>query len=192
MILAKSTGRVYYTPGNSTGPLMRYDPAKGGAPVEIPGTIGIRAATQETPQGLVYTVSTGQGRPANLYSFNTKTEEIQELGPAAAASQTYIASIDADPTGRYLYYVPGAHGGGEHDGSAVIQYDTKTKTKKVIAFLSPFYQQKYGFTPVGTFCTAVDPKGDKVYVTWNISRGGRNWDCCGITTIHIPESERQP
>jgi hypothetical protein len=196
MILAKSTGRVYYTPGNEkdgTGPLMRYDPAAGGPPVKISGTIGIRAATGETPQGIVYTVSQGQGgRDAHLFAFDTRTEKVEDLGPAAAASNTYVASIDADPTGRYLYYVPGAHGGGDRDGTAVVQFDTRTRTKKVIAFLHPFYQSKYGCTPVGTYSTAVDPKGDTLYVTWNVNRGGRAWDCCALTAIHIPESERRP
>jgi hypothetical protein len=105
---------------------------------------------------------------------------------------SYIASLDADPTGRYLYYVPGAHGGSDRDGSAVVQFDAKTCAKKVIAFLHPFYRVKYGCTPVGTYSTAVAPEGDKLYVTWNVNRCGRSWDCCALTVIHIPESERQP
>jgi hypothetical protein len=193
MIFAKSTGRVYYTQDKDDGALMRYEPAKGGSPERIPGEIGIRSATQETPQGIVYTVSQGQGgREATIYAFDVKTEKIEVLGSAAAGKQTYVASIDADPTGRYLYYVPGAHGGSESDGSAVIQFDTKTRTKKVIAFLHPFYQAKYGCTLKGTYSTAVDPKGDKLYVTWNANRGSRAWDTCALTVIHIPESERQP
>ena len=67
----------------------------------------------------------------------------------------------------------------------------KTGKKKVIAFLEPFYTQKYGLTLKGTYSTAVDPAGDKLYVTWNVSRGSRAWDCCGITVIHIPASERE-
>jgi hypothetical protein len=88
--------------------------------------------------------------------------------------------------------MPGAHGGSEADGSPVIQFDTKTRTKKVIAFLHPFYQSKYGVTPKDTYSAAVDPKGDKLYITWNASRGSRAWDCCALAVIHIPESERKP
>lgn len=192
MILARSTGRVYYVPGKGESPLMRFDPATDKAPVQIDGEIGIRAATRETPQGIVYTASLGQGAnaEATIYAFNTKSEKIERLGPAAAASQQYVAAISADPTGRYLYYVPGAHGGSERDGSAVIQFDTKTRQRKVIAFLHPFYEQKYGLIPKGTYAVACDPAGDKLYITWNVSRGSRAWDCCGVTTIHIPESER--
>jgi len=194
MMFARSTGRVYFVPGTDEGPLVRFDPASDKKPVHVEGaTIGVRAATQETPQGFIYTVSLGQrSDDAAIWSFNTKTEEARKIGTAAVASQAYVASIDADPSGRYLYYVPGAHGGSDRDGTAVVQFDVKTGDKKVIAFLEPFYTKKYGFTLKGTYATAVDPQGDKLYVTWNVSRGSRAWDCCGMTVIHIPESERQP
>jgi hypothetical protein len=194
MILAKSTGRVYFTADKSgEGELMRYDPEKGGAPERIPGTIGLRAATQETADGFVYSVSNGQrGGDASLYSFNTKTEKVENLGSAVVGSPAYITTIDVDPTGRYLYYMPGAHGGSEGDGTAVVQFDVKTRKKKIIAFLHPFYADKYGATLRGTFSSAIDPAGDKLYITWNNSRGSRAWDSCVLTVIHIPESERMP
>ena len=62
----------------------------------------------------------------------------------------------------------------------------------MIAFLHPFYREKYGCTPVGTYSAAVDPKGDKLYITWNVNRSGRAWDCCALSVIHIPDSERRP
>jgi hypothetical protein len=195
MLFAKSTGRVYYTQGKEDpGPLMRYDPEKGGEPVKTTAVLGLRSATQETPQGFVYTVSSGQGKgDPVLWSFNTKTEEVQKLGTATVGIHGYIASLDADPTGRYLYYVPGAHGGSDADGSPVVQFDVQTKQKKVIAFLHPFYKDRYGCTLRGTYSTAVDPKGDKLYITWNVSRvPSKAWDCVALTVVHIPESERRP
>lgn len=191
MILARSTGRLYYVPGNADGELMRYDPATNAAPKAIGQTIGVRAATVETSDGLVYTVSTGQrSGDAALWEFNTRTEKVKQIGTAAVGTQAYVASLDVDPTERYLYYVPGAHGGGYRDGSPLVQYEIKTGKKKVIAFFHPFYQNKYGFTPKGTYSTAVSPEGDKVYITWNVSRGTRAWDCCALTVVHVPESER--
>lgn len=195
MIFAKSTGKIYYTPGKEdmVGQLVRFDPDKPGPPTPINAELGLRSATQETPQGIVYTVSKGdKAGESLLFAFDTKTEKATELGPAQVGLQNYITTIDADPTGRYLYYIPGAHGGSEKDGSAVVQYDVKTKTRKVIAFLHPFYQEKYGVTLAGTFSSAVDPDGGKLYINWNANRGGRVWDCCALTVIHIPESERQP
>lgn len=193
MMFAKSTGRLYYVAGNSDGQLMRYDPAVGGSPEPVGKEIGIRAATEETPQGMIYTVSIGQGKgDAELWSFNTKTEEVKQLGSAPVGTNAYIASLDADPTGRYLYYNAGAHGGSDRDGTPIVQYDVKTGQRKVIAFLHPFYQEKYGCTLRGTYGTAIDPAGDKLYATFNVSRGSKAWDCCGLAVIHIPASERTP
>ena len=192
MAFAPSTGRVYFN-GSKSGDLLRYDPEKGGAPVRIAAAIGIRAASDETKDGFVYTVSEGKaGKAPVLYAFNTKTEQAEELGPASVGTQGYITSLDVDPSGRYLYYVPGAHGGSDKDGGAVVQFDVKTKTRKVLAFLSPFFAQKYGNTLKGTYGTALDPAGDKLYITWNNSRGTKAWDSVAGTVIHIPESERRP
>src|SRR5262249_54892920 len=124
MIFASSTARVYYIPGDSDdGALMRFDPEKDKAPVKIDCTLGLRAATLETPQGFVYTVSQGRkGADATLYAFNTKTEKAEELGTAAVAGAQYIASLDVDAAGRYLYYIAGAHGGADLDGSPIVQF----------------------------------------------------------------------
>jgi hypothetical protein len=193
MIFAKSTGKVYWVPGKEdmVGPLVSFDPEKPGEPVKTAAVLGLRAATQETPQGIVYTVSKGaKGGTSTIYAFDTKAEKAEALGDAAVGGQNYITSIDADPSGRYLYYVPGAHGGAGQDGTPVIQFDVKTKQKKVIAFLASFYKSKYGCTPVGTYSTAVDEKGETLYVTWNVNRAGKAWDCVALTAIHIPASER--
>lgn len=195
MLLARSTGKLYFTPAkDGEGALMRFDPEKPGPPVKLPATIGLRAATGETPQGIVYTVSQGgKGGESIHYAFDVKKEEVRQLGPAAVGSQQYIAALQADPTGRYLYYVPGAHGHADMDGSPVVQYDVQAKRKKVLAFLEPFYKGKYGCVLKGTYSLAVGPRGDRLYVTWNANRGGgKAWDCCALTVIHIPEGERKP
>jgi len=192
LIFARSTGRVYYMNG-VTGKLMRYDPATGKPPQAIPGSIGLRAATQEMPDGSVYTVGKTDG---HLWKFDTKTEAITDLGELAAASQTYTTTIDADPTGRYLYYVPGAHGGSQKDGTPVIQFDTKKRSRKVIAFLQPILQKQFGYVTLGTFGSAVSPDGSKLFITWNGNRSGADkrgrfpFDTCALTVIHIPKSER--
>jgi hypothetical protein len=201
LIIARSTGKVYFTAGTGKGPLWCFDPAQ-----STPGVaavshgrppddthLNVRAATEETPEGFVYAVSQGlQGEEAQLYGFNTRSERISCLGPAAVASQQYIAGIDADPSGHYLYYIPGAHGGSDHDGSPIVQYDVKTARKKVIAFLHPYYQDRYHATLRGTYSMAVAPDGATLYITWNVSRGSRSWDCCALAVVHIPEAERRP
>ncbi|HUT34755.1 MAG TPA: hypothetical protein VNE39_14795 [Planctomycetota bacterium] len=193
LIFAKSTGRVYFTPGTQ-GPLVCFDPGKGKV-TKLGVEIGLRAATQETPDGCIYTVA--QEGDGTIWRVNPKAGQVEGIGSAAIGGQDYVASLDADPTGRYLYYVPGANGGAERDGAPIVQFDARTKAQKVIAFLYPFLREKLGYIPVGTFSLAVDPAGDKLYVTWNGSFGamrGRQlvWDACALTVIHIPASERLP
>ena len=195
IILAQSTGRVYYTPGKdgkSEGSLLRFDPAVDAPPQPIDARIGLRAATTETKDGIVYTVSQAErGGDSVLYAFDTKSERATRIGTANVGTQSYVASLDIDPTGRYLYYVPGAHGGGEQDGSPIVQFDLRAGTKKVLAFLHPAFEKTFGCVPKGTYSTAINEAGDTLYVTWNISRGSRAWDCCGLTVVHIPKSERE-
>jgi hypothetical protein len=200
-IFARSTGRLYWHGKTSSpsrtdgaGQLVRFDPDNPGTPKAINARVGLRSATEETSAGMVYTIDHD-----NLWGFNTKTEKATAIGPTAVASKTYTTSIDLDPaTERYLYYVPGAHGGAHADGSPLVQYDLKTKTRKVIAFLHPFYHQRYGFVPCGAFGTAVSPEGDKVYITWNGNRGAKDtsgrvrFNTCAFMVVHIPESERKP
>lgn len=193
LIFARSTGRVYYM-NEVTNQLMRYDPESGQPPQAIKGVIGLRAATEETPDGLVYTVGKSDGR---VWQFNTKTEEIRDLGDLAVATQTYTTSIDADPTGRFLYYIPGAHGGSQKDGTPVIQFDTTLRRKKVIAFLQPVLRKKFGYVTLGTFGSALSPDGSRLFITWNGNRSGKDrrgrlpFDTCALTVVHIPESERR-
>ena len=151
----------------------------------------VRSATQETAQGIVYGTSE---RTCDLWAFDVKNDTLTQLGPGAVGKQEYTTTIDADPTGRYLYYIPGGHGGGPTDGTPVVQYDVKAKKRKVIAFLNPFYSATVGYTLEGTFSSALDPKGEKLYITWNGQRKGqpKGWESCALTVVHIPASERQP
>ena len=180
MIFAKSTGCVFWEG-------KRYDPATNEiTPASVPH---VRSATAETPQGIVYGTS---GTAADLWAFHVKTGELKQLGSAAVASQEYIASIDADPTGRYLYYAPGAHGGAARDGTPVVQYDVTTGHKKVLAFLHQLFLDKHGYTPDGCFGSALDEKGERLFISWDGWRKGqpRGWESCSLTVIHIPAAER--
>lgn len=190
MMVSKSTGKVYYVPGNGNSPLMRFDPKTGKAPEEIPGEIGIRAATDETASGKIYTAQ-GNASGTELYEFDVKTEKVRELGQLGIGSERYVACMSADATGKYIYYSPGAHGGGYRDGSPLMQYNTQTGQRKVIAFLHPFYEQKYGCAVQGTYAVSVTPDGSQVFICWNAARGTKGWDCCALTAIHIPASERE-
>jgi hypothetical protein len=184
-ILAKSTGRVYWrTLGKGDEARgFRYDPATR-AVTACPAVPHVRACTAETAGGKVYGVS---GTACEIWEFDTRTETLTTVGDGAVGSLTYVTSMEIDPSGRYLYYVPGAHGGGPKDGTPVVQYDLKTKTRKVLCFMNSL-EKEAGATFQGTFSTALSESGDVLFVTWNM--GHPVWDSCGMTAISIPASER--
>ncbi len=182
-ILSRSTGRL-------TWDGKMFDPERSDRLGESKAP-DVRSATQETPQGIVYGTT---DRSADLWAYDVKNDTLTMLGPGAVGKQEYTTTIDADPTGRYLYYIPGGHGGGPTDGTPVVQYDVKLKKRKVIAFLHPFHLNAVGYTLEGTFGSALDPKGERLYITWNGMRKEqpRGWESCALTVVHIPASERQP
>ena len=181
-IFAKSTGCVYWDG-------KKYDPETN--EITTSEAPHVRSATVESADGKVYGTT---HYVADLWEFDTKQEKLTQLGPGAVGTQGYVASMHIDPTGRYLYYVPGAHGGATKDGTPIVQYDLKLKRAKVLAFLHKYYQQKYGYNLDGCFCSVLDPAGDKLYISWDGWREGqpRGWESSALTVLHIPPSERQP
>lgn len=181
LIFSPTTGRVYWE-GHV------YDPATNEVQkADIPH---VRSATRETPQGLVYCTSNTK---SDLWSLNVKTLEVKQLGTAAVGTQEYISSIEADPTGRYLYYVPGAHGGAIKDGTPIVQWDVKTSQRKVLGFLHHHFWEKYGYALDGSFSSALDEQGERLFISWDGWRKGqpRGWETAAITVVHIPASERK-
>ena len=91
---------------------------------------------------------------------------------------------------------PAPHGHGYADGSPVVQYDTQTGTKKVLAFMFPYYLDKYGYTAGGTFSIKLDDKGERLFILWNgafVEHGEKKADTfgqCSVMVVNIPASER--
>jgi hypothetical protein len=219
MMLDDVTGNVYSTYIYDPDPnvhMLKYDPKKNRfyqLEARMPKCSGkhqvvekekprevdmIRANTlSRGPDGLIWGV-TKQGE---LFTFNPDTEKVEAKGVNWPGLMKYTCSMERSPGGRYLYYVPGAHGMGYKDGTPIVQYDTKTGVKKVLAFLYPYLSEKYGYIASGTFAVKLDSKGENIFCCWN---GGffNETDAfntafpgffgnCAITYIHIPASERE-
>lgn len=214
IMIDDKTGMVYTTNRDASDTerhFIRYDPVKNRffkldchMPVETRasnrgqregGYSPLRAQTRTRgPDGLFWCVTIG-GR---LFTFNPETEEITDRGYNWPGEQRYTASMDRSPGGRYVYYLPGAHGRGYLDGSPVVQYDTGNGTKKVLAFLFPYYFEQYGYTPGGTFSIKLSDDGGKLFILFNgsfVEQGedgaeGDIFGQCSAMVVNIPASER--
>jgi hypothetical protein len=172
----------------------RLDDSKGGKGIISNKYRHLRSHTRQRNTDGLFWCSTYNGK---LFTFDPVKEEIVDKGYDWIGNERYIPTMDSSPGGRYLYYLPGGHGRAYLEGSPVIQYDTKTETVKVLAFLYPFYFNKYGYTPTGTFSIKLDDKGEKLFVLWNGAymehKAHEKEDAfgtCSLTVLTIPESER--
>jgi hypothetical protein len=197
-MFSKTTSRVYFVSASNAvaGTLGRYDPVTGKMTtlkLKVDRRFDIRSCTEELPGGIVYVTDFA----GNLWKFDVATEQPEFVAalPIGKTDGT-ITTLDADAAGRYLYYIGGSHGGIANEGMPIKQFDTRTRTIKVIAFLNPFYAKKYNYSPDGTYGSALSPDGATLYITMNgclpPAAGAKSWYAVALFAIHIPESERQP
>jgi hypothetical protein len=162
------------------------------------------------PDGLFWGVTYS----GDIYSFDPDKEEVKEHGLIWPGYDLYCTTIERSPGGRYLYYPIAVHSRSYRYGSPVIQYDTKTGKRKVLAFLFQHFYDKYGYIPGGSYAFKLDDKGEKLFMMWNgdftdvnelMAKGG--WDPkdttlygtpskldafghCAVFVLNIPASER--
>jgi hypothetical protein len=107
----------------------------------------------------------------------------------------YSTSMALSQYDKYLYYCVGAHGQTWQSNSPIIQLDTETGRKKVLAFLHPFYQDKYGYVFGGTYSISLTDDGSKLLIFWNgrfrsSKEDGDSFGHPSFMTLEIPASER--
>lgn len=211
-ILVAPDGRVYYSTGNQAakkgqkgqadvpakpGMLARYDPKTNQVTVtdlKVPDNGSMRAASRCNAQGVAYAIT----HDGVIFSFDTKTEKMAVLGKTFETGPGYTAICKLSPDERFLYFVPGAHGGATVAGCPVMQMDTRTGKRKVIAFLHPYMEKQMNYHTGGTFGIDISPDGATLGICFNgkkldeqISHGSsENFDQCAVMLVHIPESER--
>ncbi len=205
MLIDEETGLVYSTNNlrqDSSVHMIRYDPVKNrffkmNATVP-PDTIADDRAQMRAhirskrKDGSFIAVSLG-GR---LFSFYPEKDRVQDLGDCWPGPHRYTTSLAMSPDEKYVYYMPAAHGQAYLEGAPLIQYNTHSGERKVLAFLHPFYYEKYGYIPGGTFSVVMDDKGETLFLVLNGAfaeydpQGGDVFGDPSILVVHIPESER--
>jgi len=189
-VMLLGDGSVYY---ESSGKLVRYDPKEKKVAVTeipVPGNRELRASSRAGADGVAYGIS----RDGLVFSFDPAKGKVAELQQTFVTGRLYTAVCRLDPTDKYLYYVPSAHGGSVQHGTAVVQMDVKTQKRKVLAFLNETVRQQMDYNLGGTFSIALSKEGDRLFFVWN---GGppvakkNDFGRCAAMILHIPASERQ-
>ncbi|HEU0022198.1 MAG TPA: VCBS repeat-containing protein, partial [Dehalococcoidia bacterium] len=184
-IMVDSAGNAYFSV-NHNG-IARYDRESNSVSVlsfTLPNFL--RASVRETASGWIYGAS-GQGAPNDLFRYNPEQDRLEVLGP----SWGYTTTMVLDPTERFVYYVPDAHGGASKSGTPVLQYDTVTNDHKVMAFLHPFLEQQTGRVFDGTFGMAIDAKGEKLFISMRtfIGKNTNETRNPGLVVVNLPPQE---
>ena len=189
--LPSPSGRVYFS---GTAGLHYYNPATnqlGQTKIHLPVSMGkkgdtLRAATLPTKAGLVY----GQTAAGRLFELDPAKETVKDLGPNFTTGH-YTAVMVRSPDEKYLYYAPGAHGGGNKIGAPVVQYEIATGQRKVLAFLRDPLQQKFNYMIGGTYNMQIDPTGAQCTSPLMGRLGRRSaFGKPAVVVIHLPKTER--
>jgi len=212
MLVDEETGCVYTTNNLESDSLVhfvKYDPVKNRffkmnstvPPNSITGKKGqMRAHTKDKAKDGSY-IGVVLGDPVDsggeLFKFFPDEDRVEALGLCWSGDFRYTASLAKSPDEKYLYYIPAAHGKAYLEGTPIVQYNLQTGVRKVIAFLFPYFYDKYGYIPGGTYCLNLDESGGKLFVLFNgafAEYNSKKTDVFGdpaVMVINIPESERR-
>ena len=210
-IIVAEDGRVWYSAGAqaakkgkdgkadtpaSPSLFARYNPKSNKAEMTrlaVPGD-KLRAASRTNSDGIAFGI-TWDGI---MFRFDTRKEKTTVIGRTFETGPSYTAVCKLSPDERFLYYVPGAHGGTHTAGTPIIQFDTKTNRRKVIAFIHDYMRGAANYYTGGTFGLDISPDGKTLGIIFNgrelsdtrSATGSNEFDNCMVLLIDIPESER--
>ena len=216
-ILVAPDGTAYYSTGRTAAKAAKdgqpAEPAKGGAfakydpktnevivtDLKVPENGTMRAASRCNADGVAYCIT----HDGLVFSFDTKTEKITPITRTfEPPCPLYTAVCKLSPDDRFLYVVPGSHGGGKVAGTPVVQIDVKTGKRKVIAFLQQYMRDQTKYRCGGSFGTALSADGSQLFICFNgrdlgnpkvswQSNEDLDFDQVAVVVLTIPESERK-
>jgi hypothetical protein len=188
-------GNVYFSGKDG---LWKYDPATktiAATRTVLPGGSALRSSTGESRAGYIYGTTM---RPAVLFRYAPAADKVESLGPDFLTGN-YTTVTVLSPDEKYVYYLPGAHGGALLIGTPVVQYNIATGQRKVLAFLKEGIEKAANFAPAGTYGVKISADGSTLYVDFNGNaineptppkRQAKGFGLTAFAAIHIPASER--
>ncbi|MBN1292003.1 MAG: hypothetical protein JXB48_09200 [Candidatus Latescibacteria bacterium] len=148
----------------------------------------IRAHSERrTREGFLWVNSTN----GTLYKFwpdDLRTEVVTQLW----ADYTYSPRVSLSPDERYLYYVANTKRS-DYRYKPIVQFDTVTKRRKVLAFIADYYFEKYGYVFGSMHGSTLSHDGKTFVMVFNgsfLPRDSEWQDTPSLVVLHIPENER--
>lgn len=153
----------------------------------------IRACTDRRACDGAYWCITYNGA---MFRFRPEVPSVEPAGVNWDRGR-YTSTIAMDPTGRYLYYMPGDTRMYNADTyGPIVLYDVKTGQKKVLAWLVDYYYEKYGYWVGGTYGMEISADGSFLVIVMNGAFRFRDdahdnpYEFPSLFVVEIPESER--
>ncbi|MCE5250241.1 hypothetical protein LLG96_08475 [bacterium] len=127
-----------------------------------------------------------------LYKFWPDTRQT-EVVTHLWIDQTYAPRIVMSEDEKFIYYVPNLVQTYSYY-QPVVQFNTETRRRKVIAFTADYYFEKYGFYNGGAHGLAISEDGSTLVINFNGAFKPRIEPFYGnpaLMVVRIPESERR-
>jgi hypothetical protein len=182
---------VYGTDNAAPHKFVRYDPKANTFThmnAELPANL-LNWPTKKSPDGAFYVMD----RYGEMFKLYPEQDRVENLGTSWISRnwqrKPWIENMELSPGGRYLYYVAESSDGASV-GLPLVQYDTLTQRKKVIAFLEEYYLKHHQIGIQGVWGIALSADGGSVFASANGSYGRPGYGLMVMLEIHIPESER--
>lgn len=135
------------------------------------------------------------GNSGTIFKFYPGDDRTEYVALNWGESGVYTTNVCMSPKGRYLYYLPGAHSDAWKFGTPVVQFDTQTNRKKVIAFIHDYYLEQYGYSAYGCYGLELDEAGESLvfYTNGQFTEKGKGsgYGRPALFHLHVPASERE-
>ncbi|HTK11660.1 MAG TPA: hypothetical protein VL485_31095 [Ktedonobacteraceae bacterium] len=183
-LLDRTTGDLYGTDA-ATHHLTRYDPTTNTFTIMHAALASrLRAWTDQKEANGSFWIFDDRG---GIYKFYPAQDRAIYLRKNWGTTGWYTTFLERSPDGHYLYY--SLSDTAISQGLPILQYDTRTNTVKVLAFLSDYYARHYHYQANKICGGALSADGQSLFVisNGNMVNGPR---LPSLFHIHIPSLER--
>lgn len=149
----------------------------------------MRAHSHKRSPGGFFWLNSQNGTLYKFWPDTRKTEVVTLLW----ADETYAPRIEMSEDCNYIYYMPNLVQSHSYH-QPVMQFNTRTGKRKVIAFLDDYLFEKYGYYNGGAHGLALSPDGGTLVFNLNGAFKARVEPFYGnpaLLVVRIPESERR-